>query len=96
MFFPLFLELRYHLELLKVAYKGSSDYIEVVDRIQSLQRLLGNLQDLQVLALLLQKRYGSLKKMPALAVAIYKQYWEVNDLTCACFEALIHYFHDTL
>lgn len=83
-FIFVFVELRYHLELLEVAYKGSTDYIEVVNRIQSLQRLLGNLQDLQVLALLLQKRHGSLKKMPALAVAIYKQYWEVNDLTFAC------------
>ena len=74
----LLVELRYHLELSKVAYKGSSDYSEVVDRIQTLQRLLGDLQDLQLLALSLQKRFGSLKKLPTLAAAIYKQYKEVS------------------
>lgn len=71
-------ELRYHLELSKVAYKGSSDYIEVVDCIQTLQRLLGSLQDLQMLATSLEKRYGSLKKMPALAMAIHKEYQKVS------------------
>ena len=75
---PPLVELRYHLELFEVAYKGNSDYIEVVDRIQTLQRLLGSLQDLQGLALALQKRHGSLKKMPALAKAIYKEYEEVS------------------